>query len=164
MNHVHINGVSMVIGMLNHLPERQDRAIRAALVSCGKLAMREAKDNAPVSPKNSILSATLKRKKRTARKTFPGGLEKSIQYEVQGVGKNAECSVFVASNGHATTEKGYCYAPRIHDEKGKTWHKRGPGTIAKGQRADDKFIERAIRDNQKTFLKYFQHEIRKALP
>lgn len=34
------------------------------------------------------------------------------------------------------------YALRIHDEKGKAWRRRGPGTVAKGARADDKFILR----------------------
>lgn len=164
MNIAHINGASAVIGMLNHLPEIQHRAVHAALISCGKLAMRQAKDNAPKSPTNAQLSATLKRKKRTARKTYPGGLEQSIRYEVQGVGRDSECSVFVPSNGPATTKTGYCYAPRIHDEKGKSWRNRGPGTIAKGSRADDKFIERAIRDNQDKFFKYIETEVRKALP
>jgi hypothetical protein len=105
-------------------------------------------------------SATLKRKKRTALRTTPGGLEKSIEYEVKG----DTCSVFVAENAYCKTKKGFNYAKRIHDEKGKSWRNRGPGTIAKGSRADDKFVERAIRDNQDKFLDVFKSELRKALP
>lgn len=64
----------------------------------------------------------------------PGGLERSIQFE-----HDAEhAAVFVASNAEAGE-----YAGIIHDKKGVKWHNRGPGTQAKGERADDKFIERA---------------------
>lgn len=64
----------------------------------------------------------------------PGGLERSIQFE-----HDAEhAAVFVASNAEAGA-----YAEIIHDKKGVKWHERGPGTQAKGERADEKFIERA---------------------
>lgn len=151
----YINGVSFVLGQLAHLPEVHRRVIRESLTTIGKHVKREAKLNAPKSPTMTERSATLKRKKRTALRTTPGGLEKSIEYEVKG----GTCSVFVASNSYAGK-----YAKRIHDEKGKSWRKRGPGTIAKGSRADDKFIERAIRDNQDKFLDVFKSELRKALP
>ena len=154
-DNVHINGVSFVLGQLAHLPEVHNRVIARSLTRIGQRVRDEAKRNAPRSPTMAQLSATLKRKKRTARRTTPGGLEKSIEYEVKG----GSCSVFVASNSYAGK-----YAKRIHDEKGKSWHKRGPGTIAKGSRADDKFIERAIRDNQDKFLDVFKSELRKALP
>ena len=154
-NDVHINGVSFVLGQLAHLPKAHNLVIARSLARIGQRVRDEAKRNAPRSPTMAQLSATLKRKKRTARRTTPGGLEKSIEYEVKG----GTCSVFVASNSYAGK-----YAKRIHDEKGKSWHKRGPGTIAKGSRADDKFVERAIRDNQDKFLDVFKSELRKALP
>lgn len=154
-NDVHINGVSFVLGQLAHLPEVHRRVINNSLTVIGQHVKREAKLNAPKSPTMAERSATLKRKKRTALRTTPGGLEKSIEYEVKG----DTCSVFVASNSYAGK-----YAKRIHDEKGKSWRKRGPGTIAKGSRADDKFVERAIRDNQDKFLDVFKSELRKALP
>lgn len=156
----YINGVSFVLGQLAHLPEVHRRVIRESLTTIGKHVKREAKLNAPKSPTMTERSATLKRKKRTALRTTPGGLEKSIEYEVKG----DTCSVFVAENAYCKTKKGFNYAKRIHDEKGKSWHKRGPGTIAKGSRADDKFVERAIRDNQDKFLDVFKSELRKALP
>lgn len=64
----------------------------------------------------------------------PGGLERSIQFESDG----EKAEVFVASNAEAGE-----YAHIIHDMKGVKWHERGPGTQAKGDRADEKFIERA---------------------
>ena len=68
------------------------------------------------------------------------------------------CSVFVASNSQAGR-----YARRIHDEKGVTWRNRGPGTIAKGARADEKFIERAIKDNVQKFRDFIEHHLNAAL-
>lgn len=67
----------------------------------------------------------------------PGGLEMSIQFESDG----EKVEVYVASNAEAGE-----YAHIIHDMKGVKWHERGPGTQAKGDRADDKFIERAQPD------------------
>ena len=64
--------------------QRTTRAnVRRALARCGLLAVREAKANAPRSPTNRILSATLKRKRRTARKAMPGGLEKFIERAIR---------------------------------------------------------------------------------
>lgn len=150
-----IQGLEAVSAAIRNLSKVAPAASRRAMVRCGLIAVREAKANAPRSPTNKILSATLKRKKRTARRMLPGGLEKSIEYEATDRG----CSVFVASNSMAGK-----YARRIHDEKGKSWHNRGPGTIAKGARADEKFIERAIRDNADAFGRIVDDELRKALP
>lgn len=64
----------------------------------------------------------------------PGGLVRSIECESD----ENHVEVFVASNAEAGE-----YAHIIHDLKGVKWHERGPGTQAKGDRADEKFIERA---------------------
>lgn len=149
-----ITGINELQAAFRQLQRTTGANVRRALARCGLLAVREAKANAPRSPTNRILSATLKRKRRTSRKTMPGGLEKSIAYEV--LPGNAGCSVFVASNSLAGK-----YARRIHDEKGKTWRNRGPGTVAKGARADEKFVERAIRDNLGKYTDIFRGEIRK---
>ena len=148
-----ITGIKELQAGLRQLSDATRGNIRRALARCGLIALREAKANAPRSPTNKILSATLKRKKRTSRKMMPGGLEKSIEYEVLPF----ECHVFVASNSFAAK-----YAKRIHDEKGVTWNKRGPGTVAKGPRADARFIFRAIIDNQDKFVRIFDSEIKKA--
>lgn len=79
-----------------------------------------------------------RRKANSHSRHAPGGLERSIQWEVRGKGLAMEGEVYVAANAEAGK-----YAKRIHDEKGKTWRRRGPGTVAKGARADDKFVSRA---------------------
>lgn len=98
----------------------------------------------------------MKRKRITARRQFfPGGLEKSIQAETLA---NGGVSVFVAANSYAGE-----YARYIHDEKGRKWWKRGPGTVAKGSRADEKFIERAVNDNAEKYRLVYEQEIRREL-
>lgn len=149
-----ITGMRELAAQFARLERAAPQCAARALERCGLIAVREAKANAPRSPTMKILSATLKKKKRTARRTFPGGLEKSITYEVTG----GAASVFVASNSYAGK-----YARRIHDEKFVTWKNRGAGTIAKGNRADEKFIERAVNDNQGKFRLIFEDEIRKGL-
>lgn len=133
--------------------KRMGEAVRLAVYDTMKKniaphAMREAIRNAPVSPTVAQLSATLKRKKRTSRRLMPHGLEKSIMSAVEMRGDSfPDVAVFVPSNSPAGK-----YARYIHDEKGKKWWKRGIGTQRKGVRADDKFIARAIADNDR---KYF---------
>ncbi len=97
----------------------------------------------------------VRRKRRASSgkaRAVPGGLEKSIE----SVSTREGCSIFVASNSPAGK-----YAKRIHDEKGKKWWKRGPGTIRKGARADEKFIERAVNDRREQNLQLILSEIQK---
>ena len=153
---VKIQGVDKLMASIAHLPNLVSGALRNSYGRIGRLVHPVAKAYAPRSPTMGQLSKTLKRKKRTSSRRKPGGLEKSIAYEV--LPGNAGCSVFVASNSFAGK-----YAKRIHDEKGKTWRNRGPGTVAKGAQADEKFIERAIRDREPKFLTVIKSEIRKAV-
>ena len=150
-----VTGINELQSAFRQLQRTTGANVRRTLARCGLIAVREAKANAPRSPTNKTLSATLKRKKRTSRKMMPGGLEKSIEYEI--LPGDAGCSVFVASNSFAAK-----YAKRIHDDKGRTWQKRGPGTVAKGARADEKFIERAIKDNVDKYTAIFLDETKKA--
>ena len=149
------NGVEELRASLKKLMAMPKPVIRRALSRCGMIAVREAKANAPRSPTMKQKSATLKRKKRTRQRTMPGGLEKSIEYEITPRG---QLSVFVAANSFAGK-----YAKRIHDEKGMTWRNRGPGTIAKGSRADEKFVERAIKDNTDKFTAIIKNEVMKGI-
>lgn len=87
-----------------------------------------------------------RRKPNSHSRAAPGGLEHSIRWQVKGSGLFQDGEVFVAANAEAGK-----YAKRIHDDKGKSWHKRGAGTRAKGTQADDKYIERAIEKARKTF-------------
>ena len=150
-----IQGLDAVNAAIRDLSKVAPTAARRALLDTGQMLVHEAFLNAPKSPTMKRLSATLKRKKRTTRRLMPGGLERSIRFE----SNDSTCSVFVASNAEAGR-----YAKRIHDEKGITWRNRGTGTIAKGPRADEKFIERAIRDNLPKIQQAFDDEVRKALP
>ena len=150
-----ITGLDAVTAALNGLRRVAPTAAKRSMARCGLIAVREAKANAPRSPTMKQISATLKRKRRTSRKVLPGGLEKSIEYDAD----ERRCSVFVAANSMAGR-----YAKRIHDEKGKSWRNRGAGTVAKGSRADEKFIERAIKDNADKFTAIVEDEVRKALP
>lgn len=150
-----ITGIKELEAAFERLRRTTGANVRRALDRCGAIAVTEARANAPISPTNKIVSNGLVRRKRTASRTTPGGLEKSIMHGVLPDGSG--CSVYVASNSFAGA-----YAKRIHDGKGRTWWKRGPGTVAKGSRADDKFIERAIRDNADVYTGIFRDEIGKA--
>ena len=134
-----------------------ERAAKEALPRCGRIVVDTAKLYAPRSPTKEEFSRTLKRKRQTDRRDFaPGGLEKSIEFSVAA----DSCTVFVRDNSYAGK-----YAKRIHDERGVTWHNRGPGTIAKGQQAREKFIERAIETHEKNgdIDRIFDHAIAKAI-
>lgn len=152
---IDVQGLDAVESALRSLVKVAPDAARAALDDTGQMLVHEAFLNAPKSPMMKKHSATLKRKKRTALPMLPGGLERSIQYESDA----SHCSVFVASDSEAGA-----YARRIHDEKGITWRNRGPGTVDKGARADEKFIERSIRDNLPKIQASLDDELRKALP
>lgn len=123
-----------------------------------KAVAKRAQDYAPRSPTRTIAAATLKVQRRSRSQRTPGGLEKSIVQEVVFRRGSPEASIFVASTAPAGK-----YAKYIHDLKGIKWWKRGPGTIAKGAKADEKFIERAIVDLQKLFAPIMENEIRKEL-
>ena len=149
-----------VESMLSRLAQIARPVTHKALDRCGQLALKESISNAPVSPKQSQKNKERKTKRKVRRKAtahsraMPGGIERSISMKV---GIDNAC-VFIAANLDAGK-----YAKRIHDGKGKSWFKRGIGTVLKGARADDKFIERAIKDNQGNFLTLINDEMQKAL-
>lgn len=150
---------------------RVELVLRETLKDAGDFAHAEAFKNAPKSPTAAQERAARKRKweakhgksKATTRafnaaqkagkkrrkagshsRPAPGGLENSIQWRLVGRGARQDAEIYVAANAPAGK-----YAKRIHDEKGKSWRNRGPGTVAKGARADDKFIERAVEKARK---------------
>lgn len=160
---VQIRGIPELVQSLATLPaqvyQRAERGIFRATAVVRKDAIR----NAPRSPtmaqaaqaRRKTRKDTSKRKQATAfTRAKPGGLMRSISMSVDKV--KLEGSVFVAANSEAGK-----YAKRIHDEKGKSWHKRGPGTVAKGAHADDKFIERALEGNRAAIDQIVLHELGK---
>ena len=157
-NVTEISGLDELQRKLAAMPMTLQAAESAAIRRCGLLAKSEAVANAPRSPTMAQYSATLKRKKSTTRRLTPGGLEKSIEFQQTSM---TEGMVYVAANSYAGK-----YAKRIHDEKGVSWRNRGVGTIAKGDRADEKFIERAMSDchSSGAFRAIFEEEIQKVLP
>ena len=153
---VEIRGLDELTRALTRFPERLSAARSRAGARVGLHCVREAKANAPRSPTKAQHSKTLKRKRITARRQFfPGGLEKSIECETLA---NGDVSVFVAKNSFAAD-----YARYIHDEKGVRWFKRGAGTVAKGSRADEKFIERAVNDNAERYRRVYEQEMQREI-
>jgi hypothetical protein len=94
------------------------------------------------------------RSSRSTSRATPGGLMRSISAK----STEAYAEIFVAANSEAGK-----YAFGIHELKGKVWRKRGIGTIAKGAKADDKFITRAIDDRAKDITAIHRDAIDKAL-
>lgn len=154
-----------LVSQISKGPAGMVRALEQALKDAARQAHKDAVANAPRSPTAAQARAQRKaswvakhgdgkasirafnraqragkgrRKAGSHSRHAPGGLERSIEWEVRGKGFAMEAEIFVAANAEAGK-----YAKRIHDEKGKTWRKRGPGTVAKGARADDKFVSRA---------------------
>lgn len=159
MDTLDIKGLDGVIRLIDKFSGAAAmRGAEAGMRRIANAVRKKAFEFAPKSPTQTILSATLKLKKRTASKRTPGGLERSIRGEVEVGPDGAVAKIFIAANAPAGA-----YAKRIHDEKGKTWWKRGPGTVAKGPQADEKFIERAIEDQRQYFAPILEQEIRKEL-
>jgi len=99
-----------------------------------------------------------KRNPNSRSRPMLAGLMQSIQSEVIKTRNEINGSVFISENSAAKK-----YARKIHDEKFKTWKWRGVGTQAKGERADHKFIERAMNASEKSISDILESEISKAL-
>ena len=157
---VELTGVAELISELRIVARNSVDASTRALNRIGLLAQREAKKNAPRSPtqkQKTNLRKTRRKVKRNARavsRAKPGGLERSIEMKSNG----EEAQIFVAVNSEAGR-----YARKMHEGKNKPggWRRRGIGTIAKGGHADEKFIERAIYDNEGKFVDIIRSERRK---
>lgn len=136
------------------------KLLQPTMKRIGLHAMRESKANAPRSPTVRQISATLVRKRRTKRRAVPGGLEKSITYTVEFGGRGyeeLEAHIFVPKNSPAGA-----YANYIHNQKGIKWFKRGIGTQKKGGRADEKFIARAVKENERKYSQMIALTVEKA--
>ena len=151
-------------------------SVEGEIRTCAIIAKDEAVKNAPIAPTQEQINNAMRlwkpvkgdadrlvRKDRHGERRYrdrgrkpdavravPGGLRNSITAWAEGL----EACVLVPSNSPAGK-----YARRIHDEKGKSWHKRGIGTVAMGERADDKFIERAIDDNKDKFYRRIEKAV-----
>lgn len=162
--------IAQFAATITGLGAQMAKALTLALKDAAREAHRDAIRNAPRSP--TAAQARMERKAAWAAKhggstkgfakaqrdgknrrkpnshsrAAPGGLERSIQWRLTGKALWQDAEVYIAANAEAGK-----YAHRIHDEKGKSWHKRGAGTRAKGAQADAKFIERAVDKASKGF-------------
>lgn len=173
---VTIDGLDALVNKMHDLPAQlQDLA--PAWFRVGVLVKRTAVQYAPVSPaagllkelsmirmvnagfsnkriKRTLKAAKARRDPRATSRPKPGGLMRSIMFQAG----SDYVEIYVPANSEAGK-----YAYKIHEEKGLTWLKRGPGTQAKGAQADDKFITRAITDNESQILSIMESEIAKKL-
>ncbi len=149
--------VGLLVAQLGFKGKKLLERVNDQLAKAALLVQREARRNAPRSPtqaQKNALKKTKRKGKRNNRATSrakPRGLERSIEQKVY---PSLEAEVFVAANSEAGK-----YAAKIHNEKGTSWRKRGPGTRAKGDRADHKFIERALADSEKKITEDFEKMI-----
>lgn len=163
-------GANTVRAAFRELDELILSGAKAGVTRVAMLARRESVRNAPRSPTQAQKDAGKKinrQKRRKLRKANshsrpkPGGLERSIKMESNIAARklsHLSASIFVPANAEAAK-----YARFIHDEKGKKWRRRGKGTIAKGSRADEKFIARALFENSKKFQEMIASEIARSL-
>ena len=155
-----LKNVEQAFTELRRVAKDVPKASRRALTRIARIAHREARKNAPHGPSASQIKAKRKTKRKVKRKNraysrpAPGGLERSLAYTAD----QNEAVIFVAANSEAGK-----YGYRLHEEKGLTWKKRGPGTQAKGARADDKFITRAVINNEGNFLEILTDEVKTAV-
>ncbi len=184
---IHLPGLKAALRELDRASGQTRDGIRRALFRIGATVKRTAVRYAPISPTTAMLrrfqkaggaegttifSGTGKNRRRVTLTGFyanrldallsddpqsesgpkPGGLMRSITFASDA--DTAE--IFVPSNSEAGK-----YARKIHDDKGISWWKRGPGTQAKGPQAREKFILRAIQDNEDTALKIIDSEMEK---
>ena len=152
---VEVKGLPEVIRSMRDAGRIVSAVAANGLPRIGRVVVRTAVEYAPRSPTKAEYERTLKRKTSSSRQDFfPGGLEKSIEFETAP----DKCVVFVRENSYAGK-----YAKRIHDERGVTWRNRGPGTIAKGDHAREKFIERAVKDCEDSINRIMLDEFDKAM-
>lgn len=156
----------IVSGLVNDALDRGGKWI------AGDWMSQAAHTYAPVSPTQAQIDqerakrkgvkvsrvANARRRRKTKVKPEPGGLERSISAAVDGEGHDMNISCFVR-----TPSEAQAYANVIHNEKGKRWHNRGLGTRAKGDKADEKFIERARDDNLQRYFRKLDAEVDRAI-
>lgn len=131
------------------------RSPTAAERKAAQDAKWKAKGKKPTSRQKAAWKKA--RKPDAHTRPSPGGLERSIESEVYTEGHVMGVRVFVEANAEAGD-----YARKMHDEKGKTWKKRGIGTTNKGSQADELFVKRAIEENDEKIKTQLKQALQKA--
>jgi len=100
------------------------------------------------------LPMLLSKDPRSTSRPTPGGLENSIMM----TSDDNHAEIYVPANSPAGE-----YAYKIHEERGSKWKDLGPGSQAKGPQAREKFITRAISDNETNIITIMTDQIDKAI-
>lgn len=163
-----LSGVEGVLREMQQAGQQIAKQSARAMFRVGALVKDTAQQYAPISPnqtqKNSLLKRGRKRgaggrfvgrKASATSRAKPGSLQASIRFQSDA----GKADIYVPSNSPAGK-----YAEKMHNEKGKSWYRRGIGTVAKGAQADHKFIERAIRDNESKIDAILNDELGRGLP
>lgn len=154
-------GIEMILGRVGI--QIQAEAIKNAPRSAKMSQSRKFKVNKDgtisIKKRRTKRQKAADKKRRNPRATHrakPGGLEQSIDWDVNKA--DSSVSIFVSGNSPASR-----YAITMHDGKGTKWKNRGVGTQAKGERADDKFIKRAVEENEEIAHQFISDMLDKAL-
>lgn len=143
-----------------------ERAAKAAKSSQKKTKKRDTEAAEKTTRKRSAKKTGAARRKlektrkpkptrrRAKNRPVPGGLERSINAVAEMGANGAQVAVYVRDPSEATK-----YADFIHNQKGVKWRNRGIGTRNKGQRADDKFIERAVHQNEAAYFNLIKRAV-----
>jgi len=131
-----------------------DSAKARAMKRISRTVEATSKQYAPISPNKAQYESTLVGGKSEQSTFNHGNLTRSITSKSD----KDKAVIFVPENSRAGR-----YAKIIHDGKGKTWKKRGVGTIAKGKQADAKYLDRAAENHEKRgdFGKIIDGEIKR---
>lgn len=157
-----LSGVEAVLRDIERTARAVEKDAARAMYRIGATVKDLAQEEyAPISPTERILKSMRKTKRRGKRKASsttrpkPGSLRNSIQFTANA----KQVDIYVPSNSPAGK-----YAAKIHDEKGKSWRNRGPGTKKAGPKADDKFISRAIKDSEREIEIILEDQLGRSLP
>jgi hypothetical protein len=184
-SNIRLEGVPEALAKLSRADDLLKTYTTSALYRISHLWKRTAVEYAPISPSTTMLKAlsrsggslSVKGRKggpsinvqmtpfyqgrlklllgsKAGSRPTPGGLMHSLQ----AANSMSMAQVYVPTNSVAGS-----YAFKIHEEKGVSWKKRGPGTRAKGALADAKFITRAATAKARDFLAILKDAIDKAI-
>jgi len=180
---IEVKGMDDLMRGIDGMAVQVQAAAERALKATAKTIWTVAKQNAPRSPSSGQIKANRKTNRKTKRKPTatsrpaPGGLERSISYEVFG---SKEASIFVPSNSEAGTYAEFIHdcrvpgarpiirGPRGGEKRAKgpagTWSNLGIGSVAKmsgGKEVGEKFIGRAFQKHSGLLGKKLKQELDK---
>ena len=178
---VEVEGIEEVQRMLQKLGRSTPPALKTAHQRIGYRLLPEAKENCPISPTKAQYEASLskgavKHRAKTALVYTAAGISpgaSTLRYKGKKNDRfhpgrlTASVSIMDVDAGHVdigvpSNSAGGKYAHYIHDQGPDgdgAWRNPGIGTRAKGARAKDKFIERAINENSDKIRDIYVDEV-----